>query len=50
MNADGTSQTRLTDNSATDANPKISADGRKIVFNSNRDGNQEIYVMNADGT
>ena len=50
MNADGTNQTRLTNNSATDTNPKLSADGQKIVFDSNRDGNQEIYVMNADGT
>ena len=50
MNADGTSQTRLTNNSAVDANPKLSADGQKIVFDSDRDGNQEIYVMNVDGT
>ena len=50
MNADGTNQTRLTNNSANDTSPKLSADGNKIVFSSNRDGNQEIYVMNADGT
>ena len=50
MDADGTNQTRLTNNSATDANPKLSADGQKVVFDSNRDGNQEIYAMNADGT
>jgi tricorn protease-like protein len=25
-------------------------DGKKIVFQSNRDGNTEIYTMNADGT
>ncbi len=50
MNADGTGQTRLTDNSFTDDNPKLSVDGSKIVFNSNRDGNSEIYSMNVDGT
>ncbi len=50
MNADGTNQTRLTNNLATDANPKLSADGKKIVFDSNRDGNLELYVMNADGS
>ena len=27
-----------------------SPDGSKIVFDSNRDGNDEIYVMNADGS
>ena len=30
--------------------PSFSADGGKIVFVSFRDGNAEIYVMNADGT
>jgi len=32
------------------ANGSWSPDGRRIVFGSNRDGNGEIYVMNADGT
>jgi dipeptidyl aminopeptidase/acylaminoacyl peptidase len=31
-------------------NPAFSPDGRKIVFASRRDGNEEIYVMNADGS
>ena len=30
--------------------PSFSADGQKIVFFSARDGNYEIYVMNADGS
>ncbi len=50
MNADGSGQTRLTDNSATDASPSWSPDGRRIAFTSYRDGNGEIYVMNADGS
>jgi Tol biopolymer transport system component len=33
-----------------DVSPAFSSDGKKIVFVSNRDGNDEIYVMNADGT
>jgi TolB protein len=27
-----------------------SPDGKRIAFNTGRDGNQEIYVMNADGS
>ncbi|HEY1016568.1 MAG TPA: LpqB family beta-propeller domain-containing protein [Herpetosiphonaceae bacterium] len=39
-------------NSTTSNNqfPRVSPDGTKIVFTSNRDGNYEIYVMRADGT
>ena len=50
MNADGTGQTRLTNNPADDSDPSWSPDGRRIVFTSTRDGNHKIYVMNADGT
>ena len=49
MNADGSNQTRLTDNTALDLVPSWSPDGSKIIFMSTRDGNQEIYVMDADG-
>ena len=31
-------------------NPFFSPDGNWIAFSTNRDGNQEIYVMNVDGT
>ena len=49
MNADGTNQTRLTTNAASDASPSWSPDRTKIVFESSRTGD-DIYVMNADGT
>ena len=49
MNIDGTGQTRLTHNPASDWSPAWSPDGTKIAFVSDRDGNLEIYVMNADG-
>jgi hypothetical protein len=41
---------RLTDESASDLAPDVSVDGRRIVFQSNRDGNAELYVMRSDGT
>jgi TolB protein len=50
MNADGTGLVNLTNNPADDVWPAWSPDGKKIAFQSNRDGNLEIYVMNADGT
>ena len=50
MNANGTGQTRLTNNPATDDEPAFSPDGSKIAFHSTRDGNLEVYVMNANGT
>jgi dipeptidyl aminopeptidase/acylaminoacyl peptidase len=51
MNADGTGQTRLTNNGAVDYEPTWSPDGTKIAFTSSRDaGNYEVYAMNADGT
>ena len=40
----------LTNNSADDSNPAWSPDGARIAFDSDRDGDGEIYVMNADGT
>ena len=40
----------LTHNAADDAEPSFSPDGTKIVFTSDRDGDENIYVMNSDGT
>jgi Tol biopolymer transport system component len=42
--------TRLTHNQANDFEPKWSPDGSKIAFISERDGNEEIYLMNHDGS
>lgn len=55
MGADGSNRTNLTRNGAADATPRWSADGRRIVFVSNRitatnaDGNDEIFTMSDGG-
>jgi Tol biopolymer transport system component len=43
-------KTNLTNNSVLDAIPAFSADGKKIAFTSNRDGDYDIWVMDADGS
>jgi TolB protein len=50
MNADGSEQTRLTDNPARDDDASWSPNGKQIVFASDRDGTAQIYQMNADGS
>ncbi|MBA3439070.1 MAG: PD40 domain-containing protein [Pyrinomonadaceae bacterium] len=50
MAADGTGQTRLTDDPTLDSDPTWSPDGKRIAFASERSGNFEVFVMNADGT
>lgn len=52
MNSDGTAQTRLTNNPASDTAPAWSPDGTKILFTSLRDDpmTPAMYVMNANGT
>jgi hypothetical protein len=49
MYANGTNPIRLTNNTAIDRDPTFSPDGFRIAFASFRDGNYEIYYMNADG-
>lgn len=41
---------RLTESSGIDTSPSYSPDGRQIVFESDRDGSQKLYIMNADGS
>jgi TolB protein len=41
---------RLTSSGAIDVSPCYSPDGSQIVFNSDRGGDQQLYVMGADGS
>ena len=50
MNADGSNQTRVTNNTTADDFPAWSPEGTKIAFRANRDGNRNIYTMNPDGS
>ena len=47
--ANGTNPMQLTSSPAEDIAPSWSPDSSKIAFQSNRDGDREIYVMDADG-
>ena len=50
VNANGTGAASLTTDPAADMLPSWSPDGTRIAFVSDRDGNNELYVMNpADG-
>jgi TolB protein len=49
LNQDGTGQTNITNNAATESGPSWAPDGAKMVFATNRDGNFEIYRMNSEG-
>jgi hypothetical protein len=50
MKSTGDSVVRLTTNTFNDRSPAWTKDLARIAFVSNRDGNDEIYVMNADGS
>jgi len=62
MNTDGSKQTRLTNKHTNDGKPDWapdvvndvkpfwSPDGNKIAFQSTRDGKEEVYIMNPDGS
>lgn len=42
--------TRLTNSNSIDTSPSYSPDGSQIVFTSDRGGQPQVYVMNADGS
>jgi Tol biopolymer transport system component len=50
MEADGSKQKQLTSAGYVDEHPTATADGRFIVFQSNRSGNYEVWRINADGS
>jgi len=50
VNEDGTGLKRLIDDPAGDIWPSWSPDGKRIAFVSQRTGNWQVHVMNADGT
>ena len=49
-NPDGSNQVRFTNDAFDDWEPAWSPDDSKIVFTSNRGGQYNLYVMNADGS
>ena len=49
-NSEGSNLQRLTDGLHKDVQPCWSADGKKICFVSNIDGNNQLYTMNVDGS
>ncbi len=46
----GGDATRLTSGAAWDTEPAFSPDGSKLAYVSDKGGNEQIWVMNADGT
>ena len=50
IDSSGANRTQITSGAFQDEGPAWSPDGSKIAFSTNRDGNYEIYVMNADGS
>ena len=46
----GVTQTNLTKSAAMETDPTYSLDGTKIAFTTDRDGNEDIYKMNRDGS
>ncbi len=47
---EGGAATRITSGQAYDMQPRFSPDGQRIVFVSDRDGSENVWVANVDGT
>ena len=50
MGKDGTNLKNLTNNDVEDSTPQWSKNGKTIYFMSKRDGSQDVYAMNSDGS
>jgi len=50
VNADGSNNIPIVTSSADDSYPVFSPGGGKIVFSSDRDGDEELYIKDADGS
>ncbi len=50
MNADGSNQQQLTNNTVGDLTPAWSRDGQQIMFHRPVAGRLQLFIMNADGT
>ena len=50
VNVDGSGDTNLTNDAATDLEPDWSPDGQWIIFGSDRSGDFELYAMRSDGS
>ena len=46
----GSEVVNLTNHPAWDSSPSLSPDRQRVVFSTQRDGNSELYVVNADGS
>ncbi len=47
---DGSDHRQLTNNGTYNAETTASADGKRLIFTSTRDGDIDLYTMNSDGT
>ena len=50
VDADGNNKRQLTSDASSDINPIVTADGKKVVFSSNRSGANHVWRMNIDGS